>query len=92
MDEESVRAHVWVTGKVQGVFFRSETTQLARVNGIKGWVRNLRDGRLEAVFEGERDVVETMIGWCGRGPVLARVDDVEVVWEAPQNEMTFTGG
>lgn len=76
-----VRAHVIISGKVQGVFFRAHTKSIADRLGVKGWVRNLPDGRVEAVFEGERDSVEEVIEWCWRGPPAARVTNVEVSWE-----------
>lgn len=76
-----VRAHVFVSGMVQGVFFRSETRHEARLRGVKGWVRNLRDGRVEAVFEGEEEAVKHLIEFCKRGPPGARVAKVDVKWE-----------
>ena len=86
-----VRAHVFVSGRVQGVFFRYETRQLARRVGVTGWIRNLPDGRVEAVFEGEKDAVEQMIEFCRRGPPAARVDKVEVIWEPYKGEFnSFT--
>jgi len=75
------RAHVYVSGQVQGVFFRSETKDEALRNGLTGWVRNLLDGRVEAVFEGEKDRVDKLIEFCRRGPPGARVTNVEVAWE-----------
>lgn len=77
-----VRAHVLIRGRVQGVAFRWETRRVAEVHGLTGWVRNLPDGRVEAVFEGEREEVEAVIGWCRQGPPIARVEDVKVEWEA----------
>lgn len=76
-----VRAHVYVSGRVQGVFFRSETQDVARRYNVKGWVRNMADGRVEAVFEGEKENVEKLIEFCRRGPPGARVSKVEVFWE-----------
>jgi len=76
-----VRAHVYVSGRVQGVFFRSETQDEALRHGLTGWVRNLPDGRVEAVFEGEKDRVERLIEFCRRGPPGARITNVEVIWE-----------
>ncbi len=81
-----VRAHVFVSGRVQGVFFRFETRRLARRLGVAGWVKNLRDGRVEAVFEGEKEDVERMIEFCGLGPSGARVTNVEIRWEEPKGE------
>lgn len=75
-----VRAHVFVSGRVQGIFFRSETRHEAKKHGVKGWVRNLRDGRVEAVFEGEEEAVKDLIGFCKRGPSGARVTHVDVAW------------
>jgi len=76
-----VRAHVIISGRVQGVFFRTETQDEAIRKGMTGWVRNMPDGRVEAVFEGEKDNVEKLIEFCRRGPPGARVTKVEVVWE-----------
>ncbi|MEA2090045.1 MAG: acylphosphatase [Thermoproteota archaeon] len=81
-----VRAHVLVSGRVQGVFFRSETQHEARRRNVTGWVRNLPDGRLEAVFEGEKDGVEKLIEFCNRGPPMGRVTNVEVRWENYKGE------
>jgi acylphosphatase len=76
-----VRAHVLVSGMVQGVFFRSETRYEAKKRSITGWVRNLPDGRVEAVFEGEEEKVKELINFCKRGPPGARVTSVDVRWE-----------
>ena len=76
-----IRAIVCVSGRVQGVFFRSETQDEAMRHGLTGWVRNLPDGRVEAVFEGEKELVDKLIEFCRRGPPGARVANVEVVWE-----------
>ena len=75
------RAHVWITGRVQGVFFRAYTRDAAQLIGVAGWVRNLPDGRVEAVFEGEADKVEKMMEWCREGSPMSRVDRVEVLEE-----------
>ncbi|MCD6240005.1 acylphosphatase [Candidatus Bathyarchaeota archaeon] len=86
-----VRAHVFVSGRVQGVFFRYETRQHARRVGVTGWIRNLPDGRVEAVFEGEKEAVDYMIEFCRRGPPAARVEKVEVIWEPYKGEFdSFT--
>ncbi len=81
-----VRAHVFISGRVQGVFFRYETRLRAIRNNVTGWVRNLPDGRVEAVFEGEKENVEAMINFCHRGPPGAIVKKVEVIWEKPAGE------
>jgi acylphosphatase len=75
------RAHIFVSGRVQGVFFRVETRREANRRNVSGWVRNLSDRRVEAVFEGEKDNVERLIEFCRRGPQGARVNHVEVRWE-----------
>jgi len=75
-----VRAHALISGRVQGVFFRSETQDKAARQNVTGWVRNLPDGRVEAVFEGEKDRVEALIEFCRRGPPGARVTRVEIKW------------
>jgi acylphosphatase len=80
------RAHVYVSGRVQGVFFRYETKERADELGVTGWVKNLPDGRVEAVFEGERDGVEKMIDFCRVGPPGARVTKVEISWEDYKGE------
>lgn len=84
-----VRAHVWISGRVQGVLFRAYTVDEAAGSAVTGWVRNTSDGRVEAVFEGERAAVETMVAWCRKGPPAARVSSVEVIWEEPKGEQGF---
>ena len=85
---DRVRAHVFVSGRVQGVFFRRNTQETARDLGVDGWVQNLDDGRVEAVFEGPESSIEEMIDWCHRGSPSARVEDVEVEYRDPEG----TGG
>lgn len=75
------RAHVWISGRVQGVFFRAYTEEAARRIGVAGWARNIADGRVEAVFEGDADKIEKMIDWCWEGSPFSRVEKVEVVEE-----------
>jgi acylphosphatase len=77
-----VCAHVLVTGYVQGVFFRHTAARLARSAGLEGWIKNLPDGRVEAVIQGERDSVEDLVRWCGQGPAHASVERIDVEWEA----------
>ena len=86
------RALVVVRGSVQGVFFRVETRNRARSLGLAGWVRNARDGTVEAAFEGDDERVESMVEWCRRGPAGARVEDVEVIWVASEGEEGFSIG
>jgi acylphosphatase len=86
---DRVRAHVWVSGRVQGVYFRAYVEDEAIFRRVSGWIRNAPDGRVEAVFEGERGSVEAMIQWCHRGSPASRVADVEAVWETPQGEQSF---
>ena len=75
------RAHVIITGMVQGVFFRAKTRNEAIRNNVTGWVKNLPDGRVEAVFEGKPEDVDRVVGWCRIGPSLAEVKGVESVEE-----------
>jgi acylphosphatase len=81
---DRTRAHVYVTGRVQGVFFRATTRDTARKEEADGWVKNLDDGRVEAVFEGPSAVVEAMVEFCHEGSPQARVEDVEVTYEDPE--------
>lgn len=80
---DRVRAHVFVSGRVQGVFYRATTRDTARQKGVDGWVKNLDDGRVEAVFEGDSETVAEMVEWCHTGSPQARVEDVEVDYEDP---------
>ena len=82
------RAHVRVTGRVQGVYFRASTAETARDLGLAGWVRNAGDD-VEAVFEGPRAVVERAIAWCHEGPRHAAVECVDVTWEEPEGLTGF---
>ena len=86
---DRVRAHVFVSGKVQGVYYRATARDRAREAGVDGWVRNLDDGRVEAVFEGEEGAVETMVEWCYTGSPRAEVDEVAVEYDEPQGERGF---
>lgn len=80
-------AHALISGQVQGVSFRYYTFHEALRLGLDGWVRNLRDGRVEAVFQGERPLVEQMLTWCRNGPPGARVDEVGVDWLDAQQDL-----
>ena len=79
--DENVRAHVIITGIVQGVFFRLETQRAAETYGVSGWVRNKYDGSVEAVIEGKREAVESLLAWCRKGPPRASVDKINVQWQ-----------
>lgn len=85
----SVRAHVLISGRVQGVSYRVTCRDEAASRGLTGWVRNLPDGGVEAAFEGPDSDVKAMLEWCRRGPPLASVQDVAVTWEPPQGERGF---
>ena len=87
--DEKVRAHVWVSGVVQGVWFRGSTRTTADRLGLSGWVRNASDGRVEAVFEGSEGPVLQALDWVRRGPDMAVVEHVELEWEEYQGETGF---
>lgn len=78
---DKVRAHVFVEGRVQGVFFRAYTREEAVKYAVSGWVRNTDAGTVEAVFEGSREDVQALINWCHTGPPYASVVNVRVTWE-----------
>lgn len=82
--------HIFVDGRVQGVGFRVSTYREATRLGISGWVANLPDGRVEAVYEGARDLVEQMLAWTRRGPDWAQVTSMEIHDEPPRGESGFT--
>ena len=81
---DRTRARVLVSGHVQGVFYRATTRDAAREHDVDGWVKNLDDGRVEAVFEGPASAVESMVEWCHTGSPAADVDDVSVTREPPE--------
>jgi acylphosphatase len=87
--EPRIRRRVWVSGRVQGVAFRAYTRREACAAGVDGWVRNLADGRVEAVFEGAPGAVAALVAWCRAGPSHARVEGVEVREEAPEGAAGF---
>lgn len=76
-----IRAHVCISGRVQGVFYRSTTRDRAEQLGLTGWVRNTSDGKVEAIFEGEETAIKDMIAWCHKGPGFADVSDVTVEYQ-----------
>lgn len=88
---ELVRAHLFITGRVQGVCFRAYTEEEAHGLDLKGWVKNLGDGRVEVMCEGEKEDVEKLVEWCRCGPPGALVRDVDISWETATGEFeTFT--
>jgi acylphosphatase len=86
-----VRAHLHISGIVQGVGYRWHARREAQGIGLTGWVRNLDDGRVEAVLQGTKEQVERMIQWCYRGPEEARVSGIEVAYEEPGSDCTDFG-
>lgn len=82
------RANVFASGYVQGVYFRSSAQEKAVAARLTGWVRNRADGRVEAVFEGDKDAIQRVIDWFHKGPPAARVESVEVFWENATGEFT----
>ena len=79
--QNKVRAHVIISGRVQGVFFRVETKRAADGFGVLGWVRNLKEGSVEAMLEGDQDRVDALLEWCKEGPPHAQVSDVKLDWQ-----------
>ena len=82
------RVRIFVTGKVQGVFFRQALKIKAKQNNVFGWVRNLQDGRVEAILEGQDENVNVLVEWCHGGPANARVEDVDIRSEKYSNEFS----
>jgi acylphosphatase len=85
----TIRRRVVAHGFVQGVYFRESVRRRATSSNVSGWVANNWDGTVEAVFEGEPDAVERLVAFCREGPRGARVDEVEVVEEVPENLIGF---
>ncbi len=86
--ENHERAHVHVSGRVQGVFFRDAASQKARELGLSGWVRNLPDGRVEALFEGPPEKVRQAVQWCESGTPESEVENVDADFEAARGDLT----
>ncbi|HZJ52292.1 MAG TPA: acylphosphatase [Actinomycetota bacterium] len=85
----TIRRRLLVSGQVQGVFYRDSCRREAVEKGIAGSARNLPDGKVEVILEGDEDAVERMTEWCRRGSDMARVDSVEIEDEEPQGESAF---
>jgi len=86
-DSDLERAHVKISGQVQGVFFRDSTRQKAEELGLKGWVKNVPDGAVEALFEGPSERVREMVRWCEEGPQQASVENVETDFEDASGDL-----
>lgn len=82
----NTRARILVSGRVQGVFYRDNTQRWASSKGLTGWVRNLPDGRVEALVEGDKESIQTLIGQMREGPPMARIENIEVGWEEFKGE------
>ena len=80
------RAHVIFIGKVQGVFFRANTERKAKEIGVNGWIRNVEDGSVEAIFEGPKDKIKVLIVYCSKKQPHANVKDMKIDWQEYQNE------
>lgn len=81
--------HLWITGRVQGVFFRHSTNERAQhIGELQGWVKNLNDGRVEALIQGPDGKVNLLIEYCCQGPPMARVDEVDIREEEPHADLT----
>ncbi len=77
---EPQRVHAYIYGRVQGVYYRYSAARRAKELGLKGWVRNRPDGSVEALLEGEEEVVRRMLEWCKQGPPGASVDTIDLTW------------
>lgn len=86
---QTIRAHVLISGHVQAVGYRASTCDMAALLKLHGWVRNRQDGRVEAVFEGSKSQVEEILRWCHQGPPAAVVQTVELEYETPQGLQGF---
>lgn len=75
------QAHLIISGRVQGIFYRASCQEVAQSYGLKGWVRNLPTGQVEVLAQGEKDKIEKLIAWCKKGPPGAKVTDVNVEWK-----------
>ena len=89
MNDEHASLHLWIQGRVQGVFYRASTQTEALRLGLTGWVKNLSDGRVEAYAVGSKANLKRLQDWCATGPSEARVDQVECDWGAPSREKGF---
>ena len=89
MTEQIISAHLFISGRVQGVGYRASAADMAHLLKLGGWVRNLHDGRVEALFEGDRAVVEEMIRWCRQGSPAAVVEAIAVQYGKVEGLKSF---
>lgn len=89
--KEKIRAHVVLSGRVQGVYYRQNTVKQAQKLGLSGWIRNLNDGKVEAVFEGEKENIEKIVNWAKKGPFFARVSSLKIEWQKYKGEFNNFG-
>ncbi|MCL6473091.1 MAG: acylphosphatase [Firmicutes bacterium] len=80
------RAHLIIEGRVQGVFYRQSMKEMATIYRVKGWVKNLPSGEVEAVIEGDNNSVDDLIEWCRQGPPASAVDHIKIDWEEPRGD------
>jgi len=85
---DKVRAHILVSGRVQGVFFRENTQRKAKKLGVNGWIKNLSDGKVEVVFEGDKKSIGKIVGWVKNGPILAKVESIDIERQEYLGEFT----
>jgi acylphosphatase len=85
-NNKKIRAHLFISGRVQGVYFRQNTRMVATRHRVTGWVRNLRDGRVEVILEGKETDVGEVIEWCQVGPAKATVDNIDIRYEKYRGE------
>ena len=83
-----IRVHIFVSGKVQGVYYRQNTMEAAKAEKVTGWVRNLSDGRVEAILEGDEPSVSKVVEWCQKGPPNAQVEKVDATLEKYTDEFS----
>ena len=83
------RIHIIVSGRVQGVFYRLSTKRKAKILNLTGWVKNLSDGTVEIIVEGEEDNLRKLLAWCRKGPLIARVDDMKTEWKEFKGEFEY---
>ncbi|MFH1509931.1 MAG: acylphosphatase [Candidatus Nealsonbacteria bacterium] len=86
--EEKIRAHLYVSGRVQGVCYRETCRKKAEKLGVSGWIKNIKDGRVEGLFEGDKSKVEKIVNWARKGSIWASIDSLDVIWEDYKQEFS----